>query len=475
MGSERRRAGRQGAGPRGDRLLGWATFAGAGVLAVVFAEERTTFTDIAFHLFQYARTGELQIQGHRFVAAVTQWVPLAAMRLGADMATVQLLYSLAFPAWYGLGWAVLHYGLRAHRWACAWALVWVAYALHTHFYIPAEMTQGFVVLLAALALIERRGPDGTEPSWGAVALAAGLLPVAAFAHPTVLAVAVFALGYQLLAGRVALGRAGIAALSFGGTYALRQTVFTTWYDRQADGQLEAGLARLLAGEVPATLTRLLGDAPTAYPLTVALLAAGPGVLLWRGRYALAAWVVACAGGLAGLVVVAYPTPDTTAFYVEHLCFGAALILCVGAAEVLTPWLRRRRRATAWGGALLVAVVALRFVWIGQFGAAVYGERLAGLRAELARQRGRKAVVPETDALRERLLMTWGTPYEAWLLSARAGAPTAGYLVTPSPDLYAEHLGDPELWVGIFVPYAYAGLPGRWFGNPDAAAGYEVAE
>ena len=152
------------------------------VLAFIFEEERTTFVDLAFHMYVQVTTGEVAIQNYRFLSAITQWLPTQLLNAEVEMKTVQLVYSLVFPIFYGAVWAFTHFVLKAKQRALAWALMWLTFATHTYFWIQSELPQGLAVFVLALGLMSYK----PEKRWIDV-LAKAVLPLllltVAFAHP----------------------------------------------------------------------------------------------------------------------------------------------------------------------------------------------------------------------------------------------------------------------------------------------------
>ncbi|MEZ4988663.1 MAG: hypothetical protein R2795_27190 [Saprospiraceae bacterium] len=78
------------------RGLGYAGMLGLVVLSIVFYRERAWLLDIAFQTFLMVQEGTVQVMVNRFGAAVVQLLPLAAIKTGADLSTVSLLYSVSF-------------------------------------------------------------------------------------------------------------------------------------------------------------------------------------------------------------------------------------------------------------------------------------------------------------------------------------------------------------------------------------------
>lgn len=442
-------------------------------VAIAFWRERTVFVDIAFHLYLQATTGEVAVQNFRFVSAATQWLPTVLLRGGVDLPTVQLAYSLVFPALYFGVWAIVRFGLRSPTWALAWALTWLTFATHTYYWIQSELPQGLAALTLALPLVTCT----PRAAWARAVLAAAtplLLLVVAFAHP-LLIVPVTACFGLLWLERPYWDRfwaVAPAAAVYYMCYWLRAAFFSTSYDAAAGEGWRGGVASVLAGEVPFSVRELIGGLGmeyVAFTLLVALAVFG----FWRAGHPLAAaWAVASVAGHLALVALSYPTSQTRAFYIENLYAPAAY---VAAAAFSLAWVggRGERPVPRWVAGLAFASSLARAAVVVAFGTLVYVPRLAALEELLGRHADRKAIARNTPALRDRLIMTWGVPFEAWVLSAGRNLPTQGFLLADDPARYRDQLGRPGIFVGAWTSPEFASLPAAYFRDPGGV--YEEIE
>ncbi len=456
-----------------DKAIGLVSIALLFAVAIFYTEARTTFVDIAFHLFEQATTGKVAIQNYRFVSGLSQVVPTYLINHGASMATVQLAYSLVFPLLYAGTWALLYFVMRARAWALGWALTWLAFATHVHFWIQSELPQGLAVLTLAMALV------GCEPRarWAQV-LAKAALPLllftAAFAHPLLVVPASFGFGLiallQVRNSDIVWSTAGAAGLYFS-FYWVRSTFFSTSYDEAAGQDLEVMITGLLGGDVPYAITHLLHNLVLVYYAFVLVAALGV-YFLWRsGAKLAAAWSTAAVVGHLLLVALSYPTDYTVDFYIENLYLPAGWMAGVAFAF---GWQRVNGYAAPAYAVAGVAVLGLiRVVHILYFGQTLYQPRLDFLEEELATYREQKVFRVETPELTERLIMTWGTPYEAWVISAREGRPTQGYIVHVDQNAYRWALDDAGRCVMTFTQPIFDELREDLFANPDSSATYVV--
>ena len=81
-------------------LSGHLLFIVLTILSLVFFKERIVFIDCAFHVFQFITQGDFQIWNQRFIAVLTQIVPMLGVQEGWSLSTVLLSYSLSFALLY---------------------------------------------------------------------------------------------------------------------------------------------------------------------------------------------------------------------------------------------------------------------------------------------------------------------------------------------------------------------------------------
>ncbi len=451
-----------------NRIIGLATALLLFGVALVFVEERTTFVDVAFHLFMQASKGEIAIQNFRFVSAITQVTPTWLLQQDASMATVQLAYSLVFALFYSLVWVLLEFVLRARALALGWALTWLAFATHTHFWIQSELPQGLAVFTLALALIGCE-PVGFTKSVLAKAGLPILLFTAAFAHPLLVVPATFAFGlwWQL---RLAPRReVWIAAAIYYLSYLLRANFFTTSYDTAAGGTPLQTLRQALGGDIPFAFSRLAQNLPSMYWAFCMVLALAFW-LLWQSKQRVAAlWTLAAVLGHLLLVALSYPGEAVQDFYIENLYLPAGWM---AGLAIAFGWERLEWQIRPWMAGLVLVLAVLRIGQIGYVGQTIYAKRLDFLRHELETYVGRNVLVKETPELQKSLIMTWGTPYEAWVLGQRESQTVPGYAVLPNAEGYDWAIREPDRLIMTFTQPKQSELPAGRFTRASTAP-YEL--
>lgn len=171
-------------------LLGYTTYFLLSVLSVLYYKERTVFIDIAFHLFQILKDGTFAIQNNRFVAFVTQLIPLTGSSLQLSLSNIALLYSLSFTLLHFTTFAIIGQLLKNIKVAVAFLLFSVLMTTHTFFWIQSELPQGVAFLFIFIALFDNILHKDKIPEYFILA-ATILLVTITFSHPLILFACLF--------------------------------------------------------------------------------------------------------------------------------------------------------------------------------------------------------------------------------------------------------------------------------------------
>jgi len=123
-----------------------------------FYLERAASGDLSYHVFMYLKNNTLFVQNQRFVAVVTQWPTLMAIRLHWPMDVVLRLYSLIFVVYYTAVVLITAYWFRNEQVALATCLLFVLLASRTFYWAQSEMPQALAALLLFYAGISRQAP-----------------------------------------------------------------------------------------------------------------------------------------------------------------------------------------------------------------------------------------------------------------------------------------------------------------------------
>ncbi len=135
-----------------DKILKWIGHLFFGVLllmSLVYYQERLLHFDAANYTFQLLYFEDFYIGHGRWISAPTQLLPLLAIKLGASLRTVLLIYSASFILFYYLIFLLVVYGFRQAKVGLFLALA-LCLAMRYKFYGPV----GEVILsIGSVALL----------------------------------------------------------------------------------------------------------------------------------------------------------------------------------------------------------------------------------------------------------------------------------------------------------------------------------
>jgi hypothetical protein len=163
-----------------------------------FYLERAAYYDLAWHTYVYTKTQALFLQNRRFVAVVTQWPTLMAVKAGLPLDVVLRLYSLVFVGYYLAVFLACAYWLRNEQVALVVPLLMVLLSTRTFYWSQSELPQALMPLLLFYAGVARQAP--IQRRFSSLALAA-LIPVFIFGYPTALIAFLFVWVYDWLLNR----------------------------------------------------------------------------------------------------------------------------------------------------------------------------------------------------------------------------------------------------------------------------------
>jgi hypothetical protein len=97
---------------KGFRIIGHFYFGALIILAVLFYKERIIYCDAANFIFKIINSGTFNFEAHRYGIALTQILPIIAIKLNLSLRTILLLYSVSFILVYYLLFIICSYFLK---------------------------------------------------------------------------------------------------------------------------------------------------------------------------------------------------------------------------------------------------------------------------------------------------------------------------------------------------------------------------
>lgn len=430
--------------------------------------ERANYLDLSFHSFTYLKTHALFIQNKRFVAAITQWVPLLAIRNQASIGTTLRLYSIAFTAYYTLVFGLCAWPLRQPRIALVVPLLFTLLVTDAFYWAQSELPQTLALLVLYYGIVAGEG-KGNILRW---LIGICLIPVVIYGHPLAIIPFVFIWGYEgLLRSRLRHWQYYIPLVLAAACYWLRQH------------SIEAGSYEDLRIDVMASLKRFfplnhnfhrfrnLTSNKDLLRLSLGPHAALPIVLValgWfylrRGSWGRLLWVLAFVIGYSQLISISYPNGVADLFYLENLYLPLGLFLAVPLALELLPAIPR----PGWAALSLAALFGIRLaaIWHSHLYVTEYQEWLTRVLHYGRESNKNKLVMARGNAINHFPTLSWATGYESILRSARPAADSACTLLITSREKDMQwQLGQQESMLTELEQIPYADLDSQYFRLP----------
>lgn len=157
-----------------------------------------SFLDAPFILFKIIQDGSLAIMVERYGSFITQIFPLFALKLGASLKTLMLVYSISFPLF------TFVVGLLLYRWRQETILMGMAsyfllFYSDAYFWTNNEIHQGVVWFCLSWG-VYNLAHQGKHPLVLYIT-ASILLGLSIFTHPLVMVVATFVAGWLVISGQ----------------------------------------------------------------------------------------------------------------------------------------------------------------------------------------------------------------------------------------------------------------------------------
>jgi hypothetical protein len=436
--------------------------------AVLFYKERMVMPDDANYVFELVTNGgHFGIFHHRFISVLTQWLPFAAIRLGADLGTVAWLYSLNLMLFYATCYLACGFIFHNYRAALAMLLFYLLITTHTFFWAVPETGMGIALLFVLFAMLSgEREARFNVPN---ICMAGVLIIFAVCAHGLIIFVISFMLVYLWLKQPERRRWIWTAAAWTLAVLVFKSIFLQDEYDRHALGGLRNFIRLFPDYFSTESMRHFLRYCTRAYAWI-------PVIFLINCFYYVAArhWLrlllmTACCIGYLMLATIAFPDIQGNGFYNENLFLPLAVFLSIPLVYDVLPAIPRPSVSV-----LIVMLIVFTGLWRILDYRHFYHSRLAWQRGLIGKYRGRKVILDAHTFPKDTLLIAWSSPYEVWLLSTIEKHETASVLITDDPAGLAAVAGnDPHLFVPAFGRFTYPSLPARYFLFRDTTHTYEI--
>jgi hypothetical protein len=453
-------------------LVGIVTYGVLALLAVLFYKERTIFVDISFHMFYILKDDWLAIQNNRFVSFFTQSFPLIGSKLGLSLKTLLLLYSLSFVILYSSVFLVLTNLLKSWQYGLVMLLVSTLMVTHTFYWVQSEFPQGLAFLILYFGILHYTIVEdklSIKTIW-LLPLLCLLLFTLVFSHPLMLFPFSFLTFYFLLHSKQTRPIYLASFLTFGAFYLAKQLFFKTIYESSAMGGL-GNFKTLFPNYFGldsnySFLSYIISD---YYLLFIALAAVVVYYIYYKEILKLGLVFGFFAAYLL-LINVSYPHGGEQ-FYMENLYLPLSIFVIVPIVFDILPKLKANTALLLLGTLIGIRLIC---IWAAH---TTYSDRLDYLRSLITQtptQTSQKLLIQETPEHKSKLLMTWATPYEIWLLSTLEHGETRSIMLTDNLKEVEYAIPSTDKFITKWGAFPYQNLPQNYFVFKDSL-GYDVIQ
>lgn len=445
---------------------GYAAYGVLLLFAIIFYRERTIFLDAAFHLFHILSTGNFAFQVHRYGAAFTQAFPLLASKLSLSLSTVMLVYSAGVMLYYIVCYWLCGSVLKNYRMALALLFTQVLLLTHAFYWIQAELQQGLAFMMVVFAWLEKQ--ELKKMNAMNIVVSFALVTLVNFFHPLLIVPLVFAFIFFLVNGTTADKRimiwSGVYCIIL---YFVKSRLLSNHYDEQQMKGLDnfAGYFPNYLN-LPSNKVFLARCLNTFYwaPVIASIVAV---TYIYKRKWPQLLLFLVFFIGFILLVNVSYPHATEVWFYIENLYLPLAVILAFPLVFHVLPVINRK---LAMGITVLIIFTGLARIYSAHH---IRTARLNWERRYLEKNIDKKLLVYNREVPMDTLLMTWGTPYEFWLLSTTEYGKTASIVIDEHADQLLWCKWENKEFITILEKTPYEKLPSRYFKMQDTVTHYDV--
>lgn len=408
------------------------------VLALVLWKQRVIMLDASFQVFSVIASEKYAFMFERYGAVLCQTLPLLLTKAGASLSSVLVSYSLAFTL-YPILLFVLLLWLRQVRFAWLIGLYFCMLMSHTFFWIQSEFIQATVLCLFIMGLV---GKAYKGSCMVLLLVPMALLLLAIYTHPLAIAVLSFGFAYLLVDAFAKKQRAGFKYIGF---LLLSMALFygkniyfqAASYDQEAMGMLsripEAVFdiyALLELHDIQAKFLSIYFPFTFSFLLTVLF-------LLYYRKWLKALMVLVAVPAWLVIVVGIWPEGADDFHFESFLLLLGIFVAFPLAFDLLPRWPVR------YAGAFLVVLAVLKLIGIFQV-KPIYTQRLAYVQeiTRFVQAKEKQRFVVDAHTLDDdKILQSWGLPYETLLLSATEQPDAPRTILTyygTVPSFVAEH-------------------------------------
>jgi hypothetical protein len=438
------------------------------VLAVLFYKERIIFVDLAYHVFFIVKDNTF-VNNRRFVATLTELLPLLARKAGLPLNAIVFLYSVSFILYYFTCYLICGRILKQYGFALLLLFFNILFVTDTFYWTQSELPQGAAILVILMAIMSNtKLEQGLKNNLLKLLLIFAGLVTAVCAHITLIIPCIFAFVFFLPDKNVYIERkvVYVSIAFFLLAYLIKRFVFLSEYEQNALRNTE----NIYSGhyfDLYANRRFLSLCISRFYWLPILFVST---IIFYciKKRWAKLILFFFFSLGYPLFVNICYPGPEVAGFYIENLYLPLGIIISL--PFIFDVLLKLKTRMAAAVVVLIILTGTLRIY----FAHTPYTKRLNWEKSFLEKNAGpKKLIVSDKMVPNDFLMMTWGTPYEFWILSEITYGKTSSLIISDKPAALAGDANNTKAFVTWWGSFPYSELPPKYFHLPDSTSKYSL--
>jgi hypothetical protein len=442
------------------RRLGYGSMLFLLLLALIFYQERAFLLDIAFQTFLMINEGTVQVMVNRFGSAIIQILPLMAIKAGAPIEVISLLYSASFPILYLAIYTLI---VRVFKndylgWALVFLFTLIVY--DAFYWATSEQQQGLAVLLLFYAYALRY--SDFDRWWMWIINLVSIL-ILAYYHPLIFIPFYFLWFFFLLHDPqkfinrpfLALGIMMIAVLF------IKSQLSVNWYDSGKIDTFKANLIKYYPNYLDLkSHAKFLSNCIKIWYLFPFFFALDSLFYIIKKRWWKVILLWSFCFGYIMLLHIASPN-STYRFYAEVNYMALSIFVMIPFLFDIAPLIKPQRLLLLF--TILMVLRLGSIAWHHQ----PFRDRIDWIETQLNQQAANesKFYLSKSDAPMDTLLMEWGLPYESLLISSRRGE-SKTLFIHHNTSAYAEPFKKDSLFITSFKQYNLDELNPAYFKLPE---------
>jgi hypothetical protein len=389
-------------------ILGLVALAVLIGLSLFFYRERIYFSDPAFQLFLLINDGGIEVMTNRWPSNIFRFLPYIGLKMGLPLATLTKLFSVSFPLYHFLGFAVCLWVFKDRVMAMLILFILLVATSETFYWCSSDLLQGMVTFMMGISAYRN-----TSNSFFKYGLSGFLLLAAVFFHPLCLFPFFFIVIYDYLEKddwKVSFDLLFLP-LVFGVGWIVRNQFFSTWYDTAKSAEFWGNYNGLDIWQLPVHKVFMM-ELPIIYNLLILLFIANVFIYIKKRNWLRPMFIIASILVYTLVIHIGNPT-GIQSFYREASYISLAVF-------VSYPFLKHVFKHEHVGLKYRIVIPLLFMISFFRIYASStdYTNRITYLQQKMEEGTCEKTVF--TPSKRVDLKMEWAIPFETCLLSSETG-------------------------------------------------------